>query len=154
MSLTGTAFFALCVVLVPAVVALMLLVWNRVPGPIGVRVASRVGMVVLSQAAAVLTVLVWVNNNYGLYESWNDLMGDNGQVQLNDVGHEGGGSPTGAGQGGGGPAGHLKFTRAKGGALGTVAVGILFFEEPLGAARLLLIVGLIGCIAGLKLVSH
>jgi quaternary ammonium compound-resistance protein SugE len=40
------------------------------------------------------------------------------------------------------------------GALGTVAVGILFFEEPLGAARLLLIVGLIGCIAGLKLVSH
>ncbi|WP_019834525.1 DMT family transporter [Sphingomonas sp. PR090111-T3T-6A] len=40
------------------------------------------------------------------------------------------------------------------GALGTVAVGILFFEEPLGAARLLLIVGLVGCIAGLKLVSH
>jgi quaternary ammonium compound-resistance protein SugE len=40
------------------------------------------------------------------------------------------------------------------GALGTVAVGILFFEEPLGAARLLLIFGLIGCIAGLKLVSH
>jgi quaternary ammonium compound-resistance protein SugE len=40
------------------------------------------------------------------------------------------------------------------GALGTVAVGILFFEEPLGAARLLLILGLVGCIAGLKLVSH
>lgn len=40
------------------------------------------------------------------------------------------------------------------GALGTVAVGILFFEEPLGAVRLLLIVGLVGCIAGLKLVSH
>lgn len=40
------------------------------------------------------------------------------------------------------------------GALGTVAVGILFFEEPLGALRLLLIVGLVGCIAGLKLVSH
>lgn len=40
------------------------------------------------------------------------------------------------------------------GALGTVAVGILFFEEPLGAARLVLIVGLVGCIAGLKLVSH
>ena len=40
------------------------------------------------------------------------------------------------------------------GALGTVAVGILFFQEPLGAVRLLLIVGLIGCIAGLKLVSH
>ena len=40
------------------------------------------------------------------------------------------------------------------GALGTVLVGILYFEEPLGAARLLPIVGLVGCIAGLKLVSH
>ncbi len=40
------------------------------------------------------------------------------------------------------------------GALGTVAVGILFFEEPLGAVRLLLICGLVGCIIGLKLVSH
>lgn len=40
------------------------------------------------------------------------------------------------------------------GALGTVLVGVLFFEEPLGAVRLLFIVGLVGCIAGLKLVSH
>ncbi|HET8613457.1 MAG TPA: multidrug efflux SMR transporter, partial [Sphingomonas sp.] len=39
------------------------------------------------------------------------------------------------------------------GALGTVLVGVLFFEEPLGAARILLILGLVGCIAGLKLVS-
>jgi quaternary ammonium compound-resistance protein SugE len=40
------------------------------------------------------------------------------------------------------------------GALGTVLVGILFFEEPQGAVRLLLILGLVGCIGGLKLVSH
>jgi quaternary ammonium compound-resistance protein SugE len=40
------------------------------------------------------------------------------------------------------------------GALGTVMVGILFFEEPLGAMRLLLILGLVACIGGLKLVSH
>jgi quaternary ammonium compound-resistance protein SugE len=40
------------------------------------------------------------------------------------------------------------------GALGTVLVGIAFFEEPLGVARLALILGLVGCIAGLKLVSH
>lgn len=40
------------------------------------------------------------------------------------------------------------------GALGTVLVGILFFEEPLGVARVVLILGLVGCIAGLKLVSH
>jgi quaternary ammonium compound-resistance protein SugE len=40
------------------------------------------------------------------------------------------------------------------GALGTVAVGIMFFEEPLSAVRLLLILGLIACIGGLKLASH
>ena len=40
------------------------------------------------------------------------------------------------------------------GALGTVLVGIFFFEEALGIARLALIVGLVGCIGGLKLVSH
>jgi len=40
------------------------------------------------------------------------------------------------------------------GALGTVIVGIAFFDEPLGLARLALILGLVGCVAGLKLVSH
>lgn len=38
------------------------------------------------------------------------------------------------------------------GALGTVAVGIFFFGEPLGLARSLLILGLVACIVGLKLV--
>jgi len=39
------------------------------------------------------------------------------------------------------------------GALGTVMVGILWFGEPLGAARLLLLVALIACIIGLRLVA-
>jgi quaternary ammonium compound-resistance protein SugE len=39
------------------------------------------------------------------------------------------------------------------GALGTVIVGIAFFDEPLGLARVALIVGLVGCVAGLKLVN-
>jgi quaternary ammonium compound-resistance protein SugE len=39
------------------------------------------------------------------------------------------------------------------GALGTVLVGILWFGEPLGPARLLLIFGLVVCIAGLRLVG-
>jgi quaternary ammonium compound-resistance protein SugE len=38
------------------------------------------------------------------------------------------------------------------GALGTVVVGIAFFGEPLGLARSLLILGLVACIVGLKLV--
>lgn len=37
------------------------------------------------------------------------------------------------------------------GALGTVIVGMIWFGEPVNALRLLLIVGLVGCIAGLKL---
>jgi quaternary ammonium compound-resistance protein SugE len=37
------------------------------------------------------------------------------------------------------------------GALGTVVVGMIWFGEPVNAARLLLIAGLVGCIAGLKL---
>ncbi len=40
------------------------------------------------------------------------------------------------------------------GTLGTVVVGICFFDEPLGLARLALIAGLVACIAGLKLVSQ
>ncbi|AJP73025.1 DMT family transporter [Sphingomonas hengshuiensis] len=37
------------------------------------------------------------------------------------------------------------------GALGTVIVGMFWFGEPATPVRLLLILGLVGCIAGLKL---
>lgn len=37
------------------------------------------------------------------------------------------------------------------GALGTVTAGILWFGEPAGAVRLLLIAGAVACIAGLKI---
>ena len=40
------------------------------------------------------------------------------------------------------------------GAAGTVLVGILWFGESLGALRLLLLLGLIACIVGLKLVAN
>ena len=40
------------------------------------------------------------------------------------------------------------------GAAGTVIVGICFFGESLGAIRLLLLLGLIAYIIGLKLVAH
>ena len=39
------------------------------------------------------------------------------------------------------------------GALGTVLVGALWFGEPLGSLRILLIFSLVACIMGLKLVS-
>lgn len=39
------------------------------------------------------------------------------------------------------------------GAVGTLGVGILFFDEPLGLARILLVLGLIACIGGLKAIG-
>ncbi len=39
------------------------------------------------------------------------------------------------------------------GALGTVLVGIFWFEEPATTVRMLLILGVIACIAGLKLTA-
>ena len=39
------------------------------------------------------------------------------------------------------------------GALGTSAIGIVFFHEPAGVARLLMLVFLIGSVMGLKIVS-
>lgn len=39
------------------------------------------------------------------------------------------------------------------GAIGTVLVGIAFFNEPSGVLRALLILGIVGCIAGLKLAA-
>ncbi len=40
------------------------------------------------------------------------------------------------------------------GALGTVVVGIFWFGEPASVPRLLLIMGVVVCIAGLKLTAH
>jgi len=39
------------------------------------------------------------------------------------------------------------------GAVGTVIVGMAYFEEPTTTIRLLLILGIIGCIAALKLTA-
>jgi len=39
------------------------------------------------------------------------------------------------------------------GAIGTVAVGMLWFGEPATTIRMLLILGIIACIAGLKLTA-
>ncbi|MFI1091991.1 alpha/beta hydrolase [Streptomyces sp. NPDC020917] len=118
MSLTGSALFVLSILVVPVVMVGMLVAWNRLPGPPAVRLAGRLGMVLVSQAAAVLAVLIWVNNTYGLYESWSDLMGDNGQVQLNAAGPGGHGAPA-------DPAVEKQavFTTGQDGVLRTTAIG-------------------------------
>ncbi|MFB7915851.1 alpha/beta hydrolase [Streptomyces sp. NPDC056061] len=90
MSLTGTPFFLATVALALVTVLIPLLLWGRVGGPALVRGAARLVMVVLAQAAAVLSVFVMVNNANGLYDSWADLLGTGEHVvAAPDLGSDG-----------------------------------------------------------------
>jgi enterochelin esterase-like enzyme len=123
MSLTSTAFFAFTLIMVVALTVMTVVAWNRVPGPRPVRLATRLLMIVISQVAAVLAVLVWVNNSYGLYQSWSDLLGTTGgQVHIATGGRLGttsGGTPDGPRR-----HGHLvEFTNFKPDILTATATG-------------------------------
>jgi S-formylglutathione hydrolase FrmB len=127
MSLTGTPFFILTILLVIGTVVALVLVWNRIPGPTPARIAARVGLTVFSQVAAVIMVLVYVNNSMGpFYDTWGSLFGENAEVQLTaDGGGKGGGN---GGKGGGSgatgaSAQKLTFTRYNSTVLQAKAVG-------------------------------
>ncbi|MFD4761800.1 alpha/beta hydrolase [Streptomyces sp. NPDC058439] len=90
MSLTGTPFFLATIALVVVTVLLPLVLWGRVRGPAVMRGAARLVMVVLAQAAAVLSVFVVVNNTNGLYDNWADLLGTGHHiVAAPDLGRDG-----------------------------------------------------------------
>lgn len=78
MGLTGEGFLALVITGVVLLPLLTILLWNRIPGPVAVKVGSRLSMILLSQAMAVLLAALWINNTYQLYNSWSDLLGDDG----------------------------------------------------------------------------
>ncbi|MER7762837.1 alpha/beta hydrolase-fold protein [Streptomyces sp. NPDC097619] len=80
MELTGTAFFALLIALTVLAVLGTLLLWGRAPGPGWVRWPLRLLMILLCQFTAIATVAVWMNNSYGLYASWDDLLGTEGDA--------------------------------------------------------------------------
>ena len=81
MSLTGSSFFYLTITVTVLAVLATLLLWSRIPGPDPLRWFSRVVLIAVCQATAIAVVAVWINNSYGLYSSWNDLLGnDNGTV--------------------------------------------------------------------------
>ncbi|WP_161790178.1 alpha/beta hydrolase [Streptacidiphilus carbonis] len=63
------------IVLALVLTLLALTAWNRLPGPKPVRVGARLLMLAATQGAAVLVVLVLVNNSYAFYDSWSDLVG-------------------------------------------------------------------------------
>jgi enterochelin esterase-like enzyme len=120
MSLTGTPFFVLTVVLVVVAMAALFGLWNRIPGPGAARLAGRFGLAILSQLTAVVMVLVYVNNSMGpFYDSWSDLFG--GSTTVTDTalsgstGHHGGDGVA--------PDGKLTFTSYLPGVLKTRAVG-------------------------------
>lgn len=78
MSLTGTPFFVLTIVILVLTTALVALVWNRIPGPRPVRYTGRLTATMLSQIAAITVVLVYINNTMGpFYDTWQDLFGSN-----------------------------------------------------------------------------
>jgi len=120
MSLTGAPFFAITIALVVLAVIGMAVFWNRIPGPTFLRITGRVGLTLFSQAAAVLMVLVYVNNSMGpFYDSWGDLFGDDATVQLTAGSGSKGGVPTGSVP----SDGKLSFTTYTTGVLKTKAVG-------------------------------
>lgn len=82
----------LLVVLVLAAVAapaLALMLWERVPGPRPVRLASRLGLVGLAQATAVLLACVAANDYGYFYTSWDDLLGRGPRVVAVTTAHLG-----------------------------------------------------------------
>lgn len=79
MSLTGTAFFYVLIAATVLAMVATLFAWGVVRGPRPVRWLTRIVMIAICQVTAIAVVAVWINNSYGLYTDWNDLLGrDNG----------------------------------------------------------------------------
>jgi S-formylglutathione hydrolase FrmB len=92
MELTGWPFAAVVVAAAATAPVAVLLLWGRLRGGAVLRVLQRVGLVAWCQLTAVLVTAVLVNNQFDLYESWDDLFGgsDNGQdaqVQADSTAH-------------------------------------------------------------------
>lgn len=74
-------------VLVPLVT---IATWNRIGGPRVVRVAARVGLVLLGEGMATLALLAVLNVAYGgLFVSWSDLLGNQSMAGARFAGQPG-----------------------------------------------------------------
>lgn len=83
MSLTGAPFFVLLIVVTVVCVAATMVLWSRLGGPRPLRWLVRFLMIALCQLTAISVVATWMNNDYGLYSSWDDLLGvDDGAVSM------------------------------------------------------------------------
>jgi enterochelin esterase-like enzyme len=90
MSLTGTSFLYTLGALAVVALALPLVLWSRIRGPLALRAAARVLMLLFAQGTAVALVFVLVNNQNSLYDNWADLLGTGDHVQqAADLGADG-----------------------------------------------------------------
>jgi enterochelin esterase-like enzyme len=84
MDLQSGPLLALCVLLAIAAPAVCLVLWNRLTGPLLVRVAERLGLIILCQVTVLALAGLLVNHAFQLFPSWSDLTGTdkvNGQVK-------------------------------------------------------------------------
>lgn len=79
MSLLGWPLEAILALVLVLVMAGTLVLWSRVRGGRLVKSAQRLGMVLASQAAAILLMAAVVNNYGYFYGSWSDLFGTSSQ---------------------------------------------------------------------------
>jgi len=77
--LLGIPFLLLSILLAVAAPVLALLLWSRARGAPGLQIAQRVGLLVICQATALLLASVTLNDKFVFYESWSDLLGQDGQ---------------------------------------------------------------------------
>ncbi|RNI19661.1 alpha/beta hydrolase [Flexivirga caeni] len=75
MTLTGNTFWYTLIVATVVVFVATLALWTHVRGHSLLRLVQRIVLVLLCQLTAVAVAGVWVNNHFGLYASWSDLLG-------------------------------------------------------------------------------
>jgi enterochelin esterase-like enzyme len=78
MGLTSGIFLVTVVGAVIVLPLLTLLLWNRLRGPIPVRLTVRLILIALCQTSAVILAALIINNSFQLYTSWSDVFGRDG----------------------------------------------------------------------------
>ncbi|MEU5808737.1 alpha/beta hydrolase-fold protein [Streptomyces sp. NPDC047718] len=78
MELTSTPLLVTLISVTVLAMLAALLLWNRTPGPGWLRWPARVVMLALCQTTAIAVTGAWINGSFGLYTSWDDLLGTGG----------------------------------------------------------------------------
>lgn len=88
MSLTGQPLFVLLIIATVACPLLFVLSLRRIRRIGWTRSVTQLVAILICQLLAVTTLFLWVNNQYGFYNSWSDLLGQSGgttTITTNDL---------------------------------------------------------------------